>query len=204
MDGARAFCAKMREFTKELKDEAAKTPGDEEAGLSAEQEEVCDYADSHSRLVYENGFGTWETERWEMWIEATLNNTPVATVLQTFKPILERNIKDTLEATPQEIEPFTPPPAEGFENKDSILLTRAGLPENGVTAAVTGEGAIGGSSSFKIDYPDTEDWLLAARTDESKVEAARLPSVCHQVRLQDAERRHPAEPDHPAQGDHAR
>lgn len=55
MDGARAFCAKMREFTKELKDEAAKTPGDEEAGLSAEQEEVCDYADSHSRLVYENG-----------------------------------------------------------------------------------------------------------------------------------------------------
>lgn len=81
---------------------------------------------------------------------------------QTFKPIFERNIKDTLEATPQEIEPFTPPPAEGFENKDSILLTRAGLPENGVTAAVTGEGAIGGSSSFKIDYPDTEDWLLAA------------------------------------------
>lgn len=76
VDGARAFCAKMREFTKELKDEAAKTPGDEEAGLSAEQEEVCDYADSHSRLVYENGFGTWETERWEMWIEATLNNTP--------------------------------------------------------------------------------------------------------------------------------
>ena len=88
VDGARAFCAKMREFTKELKDEAAKTPGDEEAGLSAEQEEVCDYADSHSRLVYENGFGTWETERWEMWIEATLNNTPVATVLQTFKPCL--------------------------------------------------------------------------------------------------------------------
>lgn len=173
VDGARAFCAKMREFTKELKDEAAKTPGDEEAGLSAEQEEVCDYADSHSRLVYENGFGTWETERWEMWIEATLNNTPVATVLQTFKPIFERNIKDTLEATPQEIEPFTPPPAEGFENKDSILLTRAGLPENGVTAAVTGEGAIGGSSSFKIDYPDTEDWLLAARTDESKV---KLPA----------------------------
>lgn len=47
-------------------------------------------------------------------------------MLQTFKPILERNIKDTLEATPQEIEPFTPPPAEGFENKDSILLTRGG------------------------------------------------------------------------------
>ena len=44
---------------------------------------------------------------------------------------------------------------------------------NGVTAAVTGEGAIGGSSSFKIDYPDTEDWLLAARTDESKV---KLPA----------------------------
>ena len=108
-----------------------------------------------------------------MWIEATLNNTPVATVLQTFKPIFERNIKDTREATPQEIEPFTPPPAEGFENKDSIRLTRAGLPENGVTAAVTGEGAIGGSSSFKIDYPDTEDWLLAARTDESKV---KLPA----------------------------
>lgn len=95
-----------------------------------------------------------------MWIEATLNNTPVATVLQTFKPIFERNIKDTLEATPQEIEPFTPPPAEGFENKDSILLTRGGPAGKRRHRGGDGEGAIGGSSSFKIDYPDTEDWLL--------------------------------------------
>ena len=165
VDGARVFCAKMREVAPEVAEQERS-----ELELTDEQLEVCDYADARSRIVYEKGFGTWESDRWALYSEAMLNNTPLATVLESLRPKLEQNIKDTLDAELLEVELFTAPPAETFEDAANILLTRDGLSKTDITAEVSSEDAIEGGGSYKIIYPKADNLYAIARTDDTKVQ----------------------------------
>jgi len=166
-DGARAFCAKLREVAPGIREAELKT-----LGLTDEQLEVCDFADTRSRIVYENGFGTWETDRWALYEQIMLNNTPIATVLASLKPKLEQNIKNTLEAQPLDVVPFTVPPKITFDDNTTGFLTRDGLTGGSPTAETVTDGAISGSS-LKIVYASADALVPILRTDESK---APLPS----------------------------
>lgn len=178
IDASRAFLGKMREEDKRIRASKVVDPESNYALLNAEQIETCNYVDSKVVLNYESGFGNWESDRWNFWGDILFQGVPVATAIETYTPVLEKNIKDTLESVFVEVKPFKPVPAETFESADltKFLLTTQGLPESSakVTAQiVTGKEALSGTTSLKFNYPATEDWAIIARTDETKVE---LPS----------------------------
>ncbi len=178
IDASRAFLAIMREEEKILREEDFIDPESNYAVLTQEQIDMCEFVDSKVILNYESGFGNWENNRWSFWGDILFNNVPVATALEMYKPILEKDIKDTLEAVFVDVKPFEPVPMETFEsgNLANFVLTTENLPEisAGVTSELaTGDDALEGTTSFKIKYPQSDDWKIMARTDESKLE---LPS----------------------------
>ena len=178
VDGARAFLGKLREFEKEYEESGEIDPDSNYAYLTEEQIETCEYMDSKVVLNYESGFGNWETDRWLFWTDILFQGVPVSTALTKHKPVLEKNIKDTLDAQFVEIKPFKPVPIETFESADlsKFILTQKDLPElsAGVKVSVASGGdALDKTSSLKIDYPQSDDWAIMLRTDETKIE---LPS----------------------------
>ncbi len=178
IDAARAFIAIMREEEEKLRESDEIDPESNLAYLTKEQIETCEYADSLVVLNYESGFGNWENNRWNFWTDILFENVPVATALEMYKPLLQNEIKETLESVFIDIKPFKPQPMETFESADlaNFLITSADLSslEVGVKASLAeGSDALKGTTSLKIDYPQSDDWLIFARTDHKKLE---LPS----------------------------
>ncbi|MHB1454532.1 MAG: ABC transporter substrate-binding protein [Saccharofermentanales bacterium] len=178
LDGARAFLAVMRGEEKKLRESDVIDPESNLAFLTQEQIDTCNYVDSRVVLNYESGFGNWEANRWNFWGDILFQGVPVATALEMYKPLLEKEIKDTLESVFVEVKPFTPVPAETFESADlaNFILTADGLPESsaGITAALaTGADALDGTTSLKISYPAGEEWKIFAKTNSARIE---LPS----------------------------
>lgn len=178
VDGARAFLAKMRAAEKEMDEKKIIDPESNYALLTEEQIETCEYVDSKVILNYESGFGSWEQNRWAFWGDILFQGVPVSTALQKYKPILEKDIKDTLESEFVEVEQFKPVPAETFESGDAakFIVTSNGLPESSKNVKVglaTGSESIDKTTSLKIEYPASEDWAIMLRTDETKI---KLPS----------------------------
>ncbi len=178
LDGARAFLAIMRDEEKKLRESNVVDPESNLAYLTQEQIDTCNYVDSRVVLNYESGFGNWETNRWNFWGDILFQGVPVATALEMYRPLLEKDIKDTLEAAFVEVKPFEPVPAETFESADlaNFLITSQGLPEASadITASLaTGGEALDGTTSLKIHYPASSDWKIFAKTNSSKI---KLPS----------------------------
>ena len=120
-------------------------PGSNESYLTAEQIETCKNADSKVRLVYESGFGNWETLRWGLWGDVMFNNVPVATALATHKPIFENEITNTLNAvSADDVTPFEPVPMDKFENGslDGSVLTVKGLKKTSRRSRLKGSRSI--------------------------------------------------------------
>lgn len=178
IDGSRAFLGKMREIDKDMRIKNVVDPESNLALLTKEQIETCNYVDSKVVLNYESGFGSWEQNRWNFWGDILFQGVPVATALEMYKPLLEKDIKDTLDSQFVEVKQFKPVPAETFESGDltKFLLTTSGLPESSAkvkASLATGDKALNGTTSVTFDYPATEDWAIITRTDETKIE---LPS----------------------------
>lgn len=178
IDASRAFLAIMREEEKKLRLENFIDPQSNYAVLTQEQIDMCEYVDSKVILNYESGFGNWENNRWSFWGDILFNNVPVSTALEMYRPILEKDIKDTLEAVFVDVKPFNPIPKETFESGSlaNFVLTTEGLPEisSDITADLaTGSDALDGTTSFRINYPAADEWKIMARTDNTKLE---LPS----------------------------
>lgn len=178
LDASRAFLGKMREIDKDMRVKNVVDPESNFALMTKEQIETCNYVDSKVVLNYESGFGSWEQNRWNFWGDILFQGVPVATALEMYKPLLQKEIKDTLESVFVEVKQYTPVPAETFESGDltKFLITTAGLPESSANvkaSLATGDKALDGTTSISFAYPAAEDWAIIARTDETKIE---LPS----------------------------
>lgn len=177
VDGVRAFFGRLRPYELEFDEKDVVDPESNYAVLTEQQIETCEFVDSKVVLKYESGFGDWENKRWGFWGDILFQGVPVATALAMHQSTLEGEIKATLESKFVEIKPFTPVPAETFESGDptKVLLTQDSLPEGSaaVGMSLVTEGALNGTTSLQFQYPDTEDWQILARTDETKIE---LPS----------------------------
>jgi hypothetical protein len=168
----------MRELDKEMRTKNVIDPESNYALLTKEQIATCEYMESKVVLNYESGFGSWEQNRWNFWGDILFQGVPVATALEMYKPLLQKEIKDTLEAVFVEVKQFKPVPAETFESGDltKFLITTNGLPESSAkvkASLATGDKSLDGTTSISFNYPATEDWAIIARTDETKIE---LPS----------------------------
>lgn len=170
--GAAEFCKILNENDK------TKYPGGTPIGnpeaekyLSAEHKEVLNFVRDNAYVVMTDGWGSWEQDSNNIWINLFWDNKDIVKTLDSLQPLYQAQIEETLSFSMPEVEEFKGAPAVTFENRDMSYLTFDGT-ASGNQGITEEEGKVIDGKSSLVFSSDTKDALLL-RSSAAKL---KIPS----------------------------
>lgn len=175
LDGAVNFLKILATESKIDIDQNKLTPA--EKFLTKEQVEIARKVSDRANIIYDYSFTDWRSQyMYTFWNSITLGNTPVATALATYEPILKKSITDTLASFNRKITPYNGVSNLTYETNSLDWLTTDGLVKSATTASVEltkGNEKIEGNGSLLLNAGAGDDWPMLVMSDINK---AKFPS----------------------------
>lgn len=191
--GALLYLKAMEEYGEKTKNDTPvnKKPKTRDEVLKVMTDEQRSRVETYSKKITTakySGIGAWNSKQWPFW-DSIKNGEPIATVIETNRPVFQAEIDVTLaDTTPPKVENFNGVKKIDFEDGDLSWvssLDQSGNPMGTKDFAITEDSSevIDGKKSLKITRQkgeDEGDWQLVCRTNPEKW---KIPSYGHTYKI---------------------
>lgn len=172
--GAAEFCKILNENDKNKYPDGAPIGNPEaEKYLSAEHKEVLHFVRDNAYVVMTDGWGTWEQDSNNIWINLFWDNKDIVATLDSLQPLYQAQIDETLSFSMPEVEEFKGAPAVTFENGDMSYLTFEGTASGDQGITEESDKVIDGKSSLVFSSSEKDALLLRSSSAKLKIPSYR-------------------------------
>ena len=141
--------------------------------LSAEHKEVLNFVRDNATVVMTDGWGTWENDSNNIWINLFWDNKDIVATLDSLEPLYQAQIDETLNFSMPEVEEFPGAPEVTFENGDMGYLTFDGTASGSQGITEESGQVIDGKSSLTFSSNAQDDLLLRSSSSSLKIPSYR-------------------------------